>query len=148
MTLTTATFRIRPGAAADAPALAALVEQLGYPATVGSIEHRLACLAMSGGDDVLLAECADVGVVGVLVLQRRPSLVHDDDVAQITALVVDERRRGTGIGGRLLRAAIARAHEWGCPRVVFATNLRRADAHRVYEGHGFEHTGRRYAMGL
>lgn len=146
MSLTAAIFRIRTAVAADAPALAALIEQLGYPATVSAVEHRLARLAISGGDEVLLAECAGVGVVGALVLQHRATLVHDEDVAQVTTLVVDERRRGAGIGSRLLRAALVRAREWGCSRVVVTTHLRREEAHRFYERHGFEHTGRRYVL--
>jgi GNAT superfamily N-acetyltransferase len=140
--------RVRAATPGDAPAIAALLEQLGYPTTIDAAEARLSRLAISPADDVLVAEQAGVGVAGLLVLHRAAVLHHDLDVAIIMALVVDELRRGLGIGERLVRWAAAIARERGCERLQVTTHLRRADAHRFYERLGFEHTGRRYVLSL
>lgn len=144
MTLSAGSFRIRPAAANDAPAIAALVEQLGYHSTVSEIEERIARLGAAPNDLLLVAESAGVGVVGVLALNYRLSLHRQRDIATITSLVVDERRRGAGVGARLVRAAEREARERGCGQVQVDTHNRRDDAHRFYERIGFEHTGRRY----
>jgi GNAT superfamily N-acetyltransferase len=140
--------RVRAATSGDAPAIAALLEQLGYPTTIGEADARLARLALSPADHVLVAERAGVGVAGLLVLHRAPVLHQAGDVAFIMALVVDEAQRGRGIGEHLVRWAAALARDYGCVRLHVTTHLRRADAHAFYERLGFEHTGRRYVMAL
>ena len=148
MTRPGAQTRVRAATMSDAPAIAALLEQLGYATTIDAAGERVARLTASPTDDVLVAEHAGVGVAGLLVLHRASVLHQAGDVAIITALVVDEQRRGHGIGQHLVRRAAALARDHGCTRLQVTTHLRRTDAHRFYERLGFEHTGRRYVLPL
>jgi GNAT superfamily N-acetyltransferase len=148
VTITPDAVRVRRGTAGDAPAIAALLDQLGYPTTVTDVESRFARLDASDADHVLVAERASVGVTGLLVLHRMPVLHQNGDVAMIMALVVDERQRGAGVGERLVRWAGALARDHGCSKLLVTTHLRREGAHRFYEGLGFSFTGRRYVMEL
>ncbi|HYD52377.1 MAG TPA: GNAT family N-acetyltransferase [Gemmatimonadaceae bacterium] len=148
MTLSLESVRVRVALPGDAPAMAALLDQLGYPTTVADTEARLARLTESAADHVLVAERASVGVTGLVVLHRAPVLHRTGDVGIIMALVVDERRRGEGVGERLVRWAAALARDHGCAALQVTTHHRRDGAHRFYERLGFEHTGRRYVLSL
>jgi GNAT superfamily N-acetyltransferase len=142
---------IRPASPDDAPAIAPLLGELGYPAEVGQVRERarrlLGPTGASPTDYVFVAETAD-GVVGMLSVHRFRGLHADDDVGLITALVVAQRVRGLGVGRRLVDEAIASAQGWGCSRLLVTTHVRRSDAHAFYERIGFELTGRRYAKAI
>ena len=56
-------------------------------------------------------------------------------------VVVDEARRGRGIGAAMMRFAMDRCVEAGCYKLVLSSNVRREDAHRFYEGLGFAQHG-------
>lgn len=148
MTSPTDSLRIRAAIADDAPRIAALLEQLGYPTTSDEAAARLAKLANSPNDHVLVAEREDSGVTGVLALHRMSALHQSGDVAKIMALVVDENRRGEKVGERLVQGASALARERGCTTLMVTTHVRRDGAHRFYERLGFAFTGRRYVLPL
>lgn len=57
--------------------------------------------------------------------------------AQIEAVRVDTRYRGSGFGSILFDWAIARARQEGCFIVQLTTNKQRVDAQRFYERLGF-----------
>jgi len=59
-------------------------------------------------------------------------------VALLEDVIVDPTRRGQGLGGRLVDAAIAFAREAGCRRITLMTDADNADAQRFYRRHGFE----------
>ena len=134
--------RIRAATDADAPAMAALLAHLGYPAEAAELPERLRRLRAQG-DDAFLAE-VDGAAVGLATVHARAVLHVARPVAQLTALVVPPGMRGRGVG----RALVAEAERWGrargADRLVVTTALHRADAPLVYERLGFEHTGRRY----
>ena len=134
---------VRDATASDAPAIAPLLGELGYPVGAESLAYRMDRL--KGRDDqfVLLAE-DEIGAVGVLVLHVFPLLAYDHDVGMIMALVVTERARGTGFGRHLIQRAEEIAKSLGAGRLIVNTHVRRADAHAFYERLGFEFTGRRY----
>jgi GNAT superfamily N-acetyltransferase len=58
--------------------------------------------------------------------------------AEIESVHVRADRRGRGIGRLLMVAAIDRARDLGCYRVQLTSNQARPEAHRFYEGLGFE----------
>ena len=140
--------RIRDARTDDAPAMATLLGQLGYPSTDTELSGRLARLSASPLDRILVADDPGAGVVGLLVLHVAALLHHAHDIAIIMALVVDESRRGGGVGAALVDAAATIARDRGCDRLMVTTNVRRADAHRFYERLQFELTGRRYVLTL
>jgi len=60
--------------------------------------------------------------------------------ALIENVHVASSERGRGVGGALMRWAIARAEERGCRIVQLTTDKRRTDARRFYERLGFRAT--------
>lgn len=139
-----ADVEIRPARADDAPALAALLAELGFPAPPEVLVARLA--AMPDGD-VLVAVREGVPV-GVVTLHVTPVLHRPTTVGRITALVVAGHDRGHGIGAALVTAAERALGARGCALVEVTSNHRLADAHRFYERLGYESTSVRFARVL
>ncbi len=134
---------IRAPLPSDAPALADLCAQLGYPTTPDAVAQRLSRLDADPTVRTLVAT-SDGVVVGLATVHIRHTINHDAPLGQLTLLVVDERVRGTGVGRALVRAAEAWARQCGCKRFVVTTALARTDAHAFYERLDYKHTGRRY----
>ena len=137
------TLSVRPAEEADAPTLATLMTQLGYPSDAAQV---LARLKRSEDDPdiralVALHEGAVAGFIGVMVF---PSFTHDELHGYIMALVVDETRRGRGVGATLLAAAETWFAGRGVKRASLTTALHREKAHAFYEHLGYGFNGRRY----
>jgi GNAT superfamily N-acetyltransferase len=96
---------------------------------------------VDGGDAhggvVLVAALAGevVGVCQLIVFRHLQA--HGGLCAEVESVHVHPEHRGTGVGGALLREAIARARALGCYRVQLTSNTGRPDAHRFYERLGF-----------
>lgn len=115
----------------DAPPIAKLSEQLGYPVPVEEMERRLRRLADDPDHAVLVAGLADGEVVGwidVGVVFHLQSGAY----CELGGLVVSEAVRGNGIGRELVAAAEQWAASRGLKKVLVRSNARRADAHRFY----------------
>jgi glucosamine-phosphate N-acetyltransferase len=80
------------------------------------------------------------GLVGFCSLSIRKSLWGQGLLGYVDELVVEEGRRGEGIGTRLLQRALELAERDGCRRVELDSAFHREDAHRFYTKHGFERT--------
>ena len=119
----------------DAERVALLSGQLGYPATGDDIARRLAAIG-SDVAAVLVAEAPSGEIVG-WVHVRRLDLLTRDACAEIGGLVVDEARRGHGIGSRLVEAAEQWARHAGLASLRLRSNVARAEAHAFYERLGF-----------
>jgi GNAT superfamily N-acetyltransferase len=136
-------LQVRPADRRDADALARLCTQLGYPTQASDMPSRLEHLNGDPSVQALVAE--DEGdVIGLITTHIRHTVNHAAPLAQITLLVVDEARRGTGVGRELVTAAEAWARGCGCKRIVVTTALHRGEAHAFYERLDYAHTGRRY----
>lgn len=138
---------IRDARAEDADELTELIGQLGYPTEPAAVVRRLERLGATGVDRVLVAE-DDGRIVGLVGIHVSRSLEYDRDAAKISAIVVDESRRGTGVGRALVDAADAEARTRGCEVLWLTTAERRAGAHAFYRALGFEETGRRFTRPL
>jgi fructose-1,6-bisphosphatase/inositol monophosphatase family enzyme/GNAT superfamily N-acetyltransferase len=129
---------VRPVAAGDAAAVAALVRAMGGHGDLGDdgLAERLGRLL---DDPVSRALAADVGdtVVGVVVVQARTTLSGAGREAWVDVLAVAPGDRGRGVGRVLIEAADATAVELGCTRLVLECAATRVDAHRFYESIGF-----------
>ncbi|HEX6058663.1 MAG TPA: GNAT family N-acetyltransferase [Gemmatimonadaceae bacterium] len=141
------TVEIRSAAAADADALAPLLEELGYPASSADIAARLAGLRESESA-TLVATGSGGEMLGLIGVHRLPVLHASEPPCYITALVVASAARGRGIGRRLLAAAEEWARRAGSSRLVVTSAEHRAEAHAFYERAGFPYTGRRFARTL
>lgn len=135
---------VRPPTARDAPAISALVAQLGYPAPAEAIPARLAAL---GSDSKAIALVAETGgeIVGIVTGHIIHSIHDDHPVAQLTTLVVADAHRGAGVGSLL----VSRIEEWakasGAGRISLTSGLQRHESHRFYENRGYERSGVRLA---
>lgn len=129
----------------DGPALAALLGEVGYPATRAAAARRLDVLLRHDGSTVLVA-VDDERVIGFGSLHVFPVLHEDAPRGQITALVVSQSFRNRGIGRMIVSGLEEVARANGVGRIVVATANHRADTHRFYENLGYEHIGRRYAL--
>jgi ribosomal protein S18 acetylase RimI-like enzyme len=109
-------------------------EVVGIIAAISAAEKREAA-AHVGREWV-----AALGVLGMVRAMRWGPKLEGvattelaDDETYVSALAVDERLRGEGVGTRLLRDVLDRQ-----PVVVTDVNVGNADALRFYQRHGFE----------
>jgi ribosomal protein S18 acetylase RimI-like enzyme len=137
---------VREGRAADSPALAGLLSQLGHEVDRVWLEGWLRHVERAS-DRVLVAEVSGEPV-GVAVLHLAPFLHEGRNRLRLTALVVDRSARSRGIGALLLDACEEIAREMGCQSLELTTREERRDAHRFYERQGYADTGRRYLKQL
>jgi GNAT superfamily N-acetyltransferase len=137
---------VRSAEAPDCSSLAGLIGQLGYRAAAEDVAERLA-LMQAEGRLVLVAEL-EGRVVGCLSTSVMRVLHRPAPVGRISMMVVDEAVRGRGIGAALVRAAEDALRAQGCRIVEVTSNLRRAEAHRFYEGLGYDRTSVRLAKEL
>jgi len=131
-------LKIRRARASDAPQLAQLSGQLGYPTTAAEIKKRLGRLKPASQNALFVAESPDSGVVG----WAHVSVTHLVEVgtrAELNGLIVAEGQRSLGAGARLLQAAEDWAHKRGCPSMSVRSNVIRERAHKFYERQGYEH---------
>jgi GNAT superfamily N-acetyltransferase len=95
----------------------------------------LAEIADDPGAVVLVADSGAHVIAWVHV--RALPLLTRDACAEIGGLVVDESRRGHGIGGRLMAAAEEWARGRGLDTLRLRSNVIRDDAHTFYRRRGF-----------
>lgn len=138
---------VRPAVVGDAPAIARLLGQLGYPVEAIDVPERLERLRRRECAEVLLAWDGD-RAVGLATIHVLSVLNRPRDVAQLTALVVDETARGGGIGRVLVDAVERWARAAGCERLSVTTHEDRAGAQAFYPAIGMPLTGRRYGRTL
>lgn len=127
---------IREASLADARPIAALVTQLGYPASAGEISDRLGYWLRDPMSVVLVA-VRDGEVIGSLSLHAIPYLERTGRWARVESLVVDEAARGTGAGRALMAAAEDAARERNCLSVEVTSARRRTGAHAFYQQLGY-----------
>lgn len=130
-------MRIRALDASDAAGLAPLCTQLGYPATPADVARRLGTLSAAPDHAILGAVAADGRLVGWIHVQAHQTLTADR-YAEISGLVVDEQRRGSGVGRELVVAAEGWAAAHDCQLVRVRSNVVRSRAHHFYEQLGYE----------
>lgn len=121
----------------DAPDIAPLLAQLGYPAAPDHVTRRVHEWA-AGPERHLLVADVDQTVAGLAALCLIPLIHRDQPLARLVALVVDDRHRGTGIGHALLDRAEQIAQQSGCDEMEITSNRSRDVAHRFYRSHGYD----------
>lgn len=98
-------------------------------------------LAWTGAEDYTLlggfVEGELVAVAGVLLAKH----LHHVRVAWLYDLVVDEPRRGEGLGAELVDHVEAWARERDCEAVALASPLAKEGIHEFYEERGYERWG-------
>jgi GNAT superfamily N-acetyltransferase len=117
----------------DAPALADLSTQLGYPSTEAQVRERLRLLE-DPERELLVAVAADglAGFIDVPVLR----VVESDPYGEVGGLVVGAPHRGAGLGAALLAAAADWSRVRGLERLWIRANLARVNPHEFYAAVG------------
>jgi GNAT superfamily N-acetyltransferase len=129
---------VRRARTSDAPQLAELSGQLGYPTTSAEIIKRMRRLKPSSQNALFVADSPGAGVVG----WAHVSVTHLVEVgtrAELNGLIVSESQRSRGAGARLLEAVEDWARKHGCPSMSVRSNVIRERAHKFYERQGYEH---------
>jgi GNAT superfamily N-acetyltransferase len=130
--------KIRRARTSDAPRLAELSGQLGYPTTAEEIAKRMRKLKPASQNALFVADALEAGVVG----WTHVSVTHLVEVgtrAELNGLIVADGQRSLGAGARLLEAAEDWARKHGCPGMSVRSNVIRERAHKFYERQGYEH---------
>jgi len=136
---------IRAAALNDIPSLQTLFLQLGYQTDPENLQRHIN--EANNSFNLLVAE-AEQGVCGVIVVNFITP-VHESGLwALISALVIDESARGTGIGQKLLIAAEQHALEKGCTQIELSSSERRIRAHHFYENNGYQEVRKRFVKRL
>lgn len=138
---------IRHATSTDAPAIARLLTQLGYPTPPDDIPPRLTEVEREGGA-ALVAVNGSGDPIAVATTARYSALHKSGQVCYITAFVTDPDSRGQGVGRRLLTAIEDWAREHGCERISVTSAERRAGAHAFYERCGIPYSGRRFSRDI
>jgi len=129
--------KVRTALLEDAPALARLSGQLGYPATIEQILARMAVIQNDPSSGLFVAEESGA-VLGWMHLLNQHLIEYGSRI-EVAGLVVDETARGRGIGRCLMDRAEEWAREQGSHTVHLRSNVTRAGAHAFYERLGFKH---------
>lgn len=138
---------IRRATRSDAKHIALLLTELGYPATAGDAQDRLALALKRDTGRCLVAQSA-AEVIGMVAAELVPYFPDGSVVCRVTALVVSSRHRGRGVGAELLAAIGDFAREHHCSGIELTSGQHRIDAHRFYERLGFSKTSFRFFRAL
>jgi GNAT superfamily N-acetyltransferase len=126
---------VRPAVPSDAPRLAQLSGELGYPVAADTIAARLARLLARADDVVFVAE-TDGHVVG-WIHGAEQDLLESATRCELLGLVVDAGHRAQGVGRRLVAAVEAWAAGRGLELVSVRSNVSRTESHPFYERLGY-----------
>ena len=112
--------------------------ELADPEDLSPYEHAFTEIQSDPGQFLCVVEDAG-NLVGTLQLSFIPGLSRGGAKrGQIEAVRVHPGRRGEGIGEAMFRWAIEECRARGCALVQLTTDKSRSDAHRFYDGLGFE----------
>ena len=131
-------LKIRRARSADAPQIAVLAGQLGYPATTPEMRKRLLGIKPASLHAVFVADTPEDGVIGWVHVSKQP-LLEVEIRAEVNGLVVAEGQSGLGAGARLLATAEDWARKHGCKSMSVRSNVIRVRAHKFYGRNGYEH---------
>lgn len=124
----------RPG---DAAAVDELLRQLGYPQDDSATTAlRLKAWERDPASSAYVVD-ARGDLLGLVAVHICPFFERTGSWGRIVALVVAERARGRGVGGRLIRAAETFARSHGCLRMEVTSSDHRDTARRFYRGRGY-----------
>ncbi len=137
-------YQIRPARSEDCPPLADLCTQLGYPSTPEQLTSRLRQIQADPDHAVFIAE-ENSAVIGWVHVHITP-LLESDRTAEIGGLVIDEKKRGLGIGRALMEQAEAWANQHSCREIRLRSNILREAAHRFYEALGYKNLKTSYTF--
>jgi GNAT superfamily N-acetyltransferase len=142
-------FHLRAASVTDAPALAALLQQLAPEEPRADTKLLALHLSELPASRVVLVAERDGKLLGTCTLNLIEHLAHNFARSAILEdVVVDGNARGLGIGQALMGKAIERARAWGCYKLALSSNQSREAAHAFYASLGFTPHGISLALAL
>ena len=140
---TTTVREARPG---DREAMLRLLADLGYASDAGTLEERLGRIEDEPSVQVLVAE-RDGEVIALASLHVL-HLIERSPLGRLSAIVVGEPVRRSGVGRALIERVEHEARDAGCDRLEVTSGEWREDAHAFYHELGFEETSKRFIKRL
>ena len=137
---------VREATEADVPIMQTLIGELGYIVDIATLHTRFRAFS-AAGERALVAE-RDGRVIGLATLHITPVLHRAGAVGRVTAMVVTELARGTGVGAALMAQAEEQLTAAGCVLLEVTSNRARTEAHTFYEGLGYVATSFRFGKAL
>ena len=129
-------FTVRPAALSDAPQLALLATQLGYPSTPDQVVARLREVSKHPEHAIFIAESEAVGIAGYIEVFPFRTIGAEVRL-EIGGLVVLETCRSQGVGRLLMAHAESWARANGYSEIGLRSNVIRERAHQFYENLGY-----------
>ena len=127
---------IRAAQLSDAPEMARLAEQLGYPTSTDEMARLLGRLLASAQHFVAVAASGPGRLRGWAHIEHRSS-IEGRDRAELMGLVVDTSARGHGTGRALVEAVERWAAERDLGVLIVRSNVARELSHPFYEALGY-----------
>lgn len=103
------------------------------PSEESFLASVLSIMGSGGGEYLLGGDPAE----GVVQLRYRHSIWTAADDCWLEDLFVEEKARGTGLGGALVSGALERARERGCARIELDVDDVNEPARALYARYGF-----------
>lgn len=86
--------------------------------------------------------------VGRVFLYILYNALHSEPFGLVEDVFVEAEFRGQGIGAKLMAAAIAKAKEEGCYKMIFTTRHAKTEVKEWYQKLGFSDWGTEFRMDL
>lgn len=139
-------MRLRPLTRDDAAVVAVLCGQMGYDVETDLVASRLDVIAQRDDHRLIGAEL-DGTLVGWTHVHADWTIDHGNE-AELLGLVVEEDKRGLGIGRALIGEAAEWAYKKDCTRLRVRTNVIRMRAGDFYRRAGFKEMKRQLVLDL
>jgi GNAT superfamily N-acetyltransferase len=132
-------YRIRPLKRGDREVIFQLLADDGWVVPAAEQETVLSWVVQHPEMESYVAHDASSfsRVIGAITMSHRPQLRLGGRVASIDLFVVDEARRGKGVGTDLLMQTLRRCEALACKRVELHLTPPRDGLHQFFEEHGF-----------
>ena len=130
---------------AHAERIQVLLVQLGYNASVAEIKYGLDSQDPHSDLYVATLEGRVIAFMSLIYFYYFPIQKQN---CRITAIVVDEQVRKTGVGTQLIQFAQLKARQRACAQLEVTTSIERKATQAYYEHAGFIKASFRYYMNL
>jgi ribosomal protein S18 acetylase RimI-like enzyme len=147
MAKTSAKPNLRAAKMTDASSVAKLLSQLGYECTADDAAERISIIRDESRQMLLVADL-NGDICGLLAVDFMYFLPMGRVTCRITALIVSEQHRHSGLGRSLIKEAELLARAQGAARIEVTTANHRHEAHHFYRNCGYEESSIRFMKRL
>ncbi|MES3676606.1 GNAT family N-acetyltransferase [Halomonas elongata] len=137
-------MQVRMASKNDLVQVCELIRELGYEAAESDLAMQLDTYVDMQTSALMVTETPAGDLSGLISGHLIPLMHQPGNVGRITAFVVREDHRSTGIGTVLLEALESWFRDRGCFRFEVTSGDHRARAHKFYDSKGYISGGYRY----